>query len=102
MTKATNTNKTVVKATKAAAAPAAKATTKVEVIKTPAAETKADKARAILGNIYGAKEALPARKDIIATLVAEAKLTPAGAATYLQNYKRDHGLVKATAAPATA
>jgi hypothetical protein len=38
---------------------------------------------------------VPQRKDILARVKTEAGLTDAGAATYLQNYKRKHGLSKA-------
>jgi hypothetical protein len=53
--------------------------------------TKADLARVILGEAYSDLKNVPQRKDIIKRLVEEAKLTPAGAATYLQNYKGKHG-----------
>jgi hypothetical protein len=68
--------------------------------------TKADKARVVLAESYSDMAKIPARKDIIGRLVAEAELTPAGAATYLQNYKTKHGLTQkalaAKAEPATA
>lgn len=40
---------------------------------------------------------VPQRKDIIARLMAEASLTAAGAATYLQNMKKKAGYVQAKA-----
>jgi hypothetical protein len=77
-----------------------------EVIAAPAVVTKADKARVVLGEAYADMAKVPARKDIINRLVAEAELTPAGAATYLQNFKTKHGLTQkalaAKAEPATA
>jgi hypothetical protein len=74
-----------------------------EVIKAP---TKADKGREIMAECYADMTKVPARKDIIGRLVAEAALTPAGAATYLQNFKSKNGLTQkalaAKAEPATA
>ena len=97
MTKATNKAATIVNAA-AVAAPAA-----VIVAAPAAAPTKADKARAIFNAAY-ALPVVPARKDIIASMIADAGLTKAGAATYLQNFKNKAGLVvkKAPAAPAVA
>lgn len=68
-------------------------TTTAEVIATPASLNKADKARAIFGQMF-AQSPRPARKDMIARAVAEAGLTQAGAATYLQNYKAKNNLVQ--------
>lgn len=48
-------------------------------------------------------KSVPQRKDILERCIAEAGLTPAGAATYLQNYKRKHGYSQppaTTSAPA--
>lgn len=45
--------------------------------------TKADVAREVFKRMYGTEGV--ARKNIIAALIAEAKLTKAGAATYYQN-----------------
>ena len=56
------------------------------------APTKADKARAIFKECYAMPQ-VPQRKDIINRMVAEAGLTKAGAATYLQNMKTKAGLV---------
>jgi hypothetical protein len=71
-----------------------------EVIAVAMAPTKADKARAIFAECY-AMEQVPERKAIIGRAIAEAGLTKAGAATYLQNYKDKQGLsVKRTAASA--
>lgn len=71
-----------------------------ELISTVKAETKADKARAIFNECY-AQSPIPQRKDILARMQKEADLTPAGSATYLQNFKRVAGLV-ASKAPAVA
>jgi hypothetical protein len=76
----------------------AKATQAV-VVSTPAAASKADKARAIFGEMFK-QEPRPARKDMIARAVKEADLTPAGAATYLQNYKAKNNLVQRRVATA--
>lgn len=65
----------------------------VETIATPAGTSKAKVAKAIFQQMF-AMEPVPARKDMIARAQREADLTPQGAATYLQNYKRDHGLSK--------
>lgn len=70
-------------------------TTKVaapELISTVKATTKADKARAIFNECY-AQSPVPQRKDILERMQKEADLTPAGSATYLQNFKRVAGLV---------
>lgn len=85
-------NKEVIAAAGTKAAPAA-------AIQTAAAPAKADKARAIFDECY-AMPTVPARKDIIQRAVAEAGLTKAGAATYLQNYKTKKGLVVKKAATA--
>jgi hypothetical protein len=79
-----------------AAADAASANKGPEVVTTATADNKAAKARAIFDACY-AMNPVPQRKDIIARAVNEAGLTPAGAATYLQNYKSKKGLVKKTA-----
>lgn len=65
-------------------------------VQTPAAVNKAAIANAIFAECYanGADKA-PQRKDILARVKTEAGLTDAGAATYLQNYKRKNGLSKA-------
>ena len=65
-------------------------------VQTATAENKAAKANAIFAECY-AMSPVPQRKDILARVEKEAGLTPAGAATYLQNYKRKHGLSKAPA-----
>ena len=67
--------------------------TNVEVIATATASNKAAKARAIFDECYK-QTPVPARKDMIQRAVAEAGLTPAGAATYLQNYKAKNNLVQ--------
>lgn len=58
---------------------------------------KSDKAREVFNDCYKSfhtdPKSVPARKDIIARLQAEAGLTHAGAATYLQNMKAKAGLV---------
>lgn len=74
----------------------APAVTKVEPIQTVAAVKKSHLAQAVFDDCYK-QQPVPARKDIIAKLVAEADLTPAGAATYLQNMKKKAGLVKSAA-----
>ena len=61
--------------------------------------SKASKANAIFAEMFG-REVRPARKDMITAVVQQAGLTPAGAATYLQNYKSKHGLVNRTPAAA--
>jgi hypothetical protein len=62
-------------------------------ITTQTAANKAAKAREIFAECY-AQSPVPQRKDILARAISEAGLTPAGAATYLQNYKRKEGLSK--------
>lgn len=49
-------------------------------------------------------KSVPQRKDILQRCIDEAQLTPSGAATYLQNYKRKHGYSHSptTAAPQAA
>lgn len=54
-------------------------------------DTKAAKARVIFDQAY-ADGAKPVRKDLLVKVQKEAGLTPAGSATYLQNYKRANGL----------
>jgi hypothetical protein len=106
MTKATNKNAIVataelgaIKFPKASDFVKAVAETAAPVVETKPV-TKADLARVILAESYG-MAVVPARKEIIKRLVEEAKLTPAGAATYLQNYKTKNGLTqKALAAVA--
>lgn len=71
------------------------------VVSTPAASNKADKARAIFGEMF-AQNPRPARKDMIQRAVSEAGLTQAGAATYLQNYKAKNNLVQRRVVAATA
>lgn len=73
----------------ATAAPAT-ATAGAAVIQS--APSKASKANQIFAEMFG-REVVPARKEMIAAVVQHAGLTPAGAATYLQNYKSKHGLV---------
>lgn len=67
------------------------------VVTTAKADNKADKAREIFNESYAKfhidPKSVPARKDIINRMVTEAGLTPAGAATYLQNFKKKAGLV---------
>ena len=65
----------------------------------PAAVSKASIANAIFKKMFAMPQ-VPARKDMIKAAMAEAKLTEKGAATYLQNYKAKHGLVKKAAATA--
>lgn len=60
-----------------------------ESISTSAGTNKAAIAREIFNEVG---TSLP-RKDVITRFVNEAKLTPAGAATYYQNMKKDAGLV---------
>lgn len=58
--------------------------------------TKAVVARGIMKEMYlegQVKGYVPARKDIINRLVKDAGLTDKGAATYLQNWKKEMGLV---------
>lgn len=61
------------------------------------AARKSDKAREIFNQCYANfhtdPKSVPQRKDIIQRFVTEAGLTPAGAATYLQNMKKKAGLV---------
>lgn len=95
MTKSTNANKTVI-ANNAKVAPAAVISATPAV---PAAPKKADKARAIFAEMY-AQSPVPARKDMLARVQAEAQLTKAGSATYLQNYKTKNNLVVKKAAAA--
>lgn len=64
-----------------------------ETVTTATADSKAKVAKAIFKEMF-AMNPQPARKDMINRAVAEAKLTPQGAATYLQNYKRDNNLSK--------
>ena len=78
----------VVAAAPQASAPAANSAT----ITTAVAVNKADKARVIFAEAY-AQSPVPQRKEIIGRMVAEAGLTKAGAATYLQNFKTKAGLV---------
>lgn len=73
-------------------APAASNKVAPVVIATAKAETKADKARAVFNACY-AMDPVPQRKDIIAKMKSEAGLTDAGAATYLQNFKKAAGIV---------
>lgn len=70
---------------------------KPEVISTPAAASKADKAREVFNDAYSLSP-VPARKVILDCVIGIADLTPAGAATYLQNYKRSQGLMAKQAA----
>lgn len=63
-----------------------------EVIATDVATSKAKIAKGIFAEMFAAQP-VPARKDMIARAVAEAKLTPQGAATYLQNFKKANNLV---------
>lgn len=89
MTKQTTKAATSIKAAgKAKAAP--------EVIATPAAATKADKARVVFDAAY-AQNPVPQRKDIIANAMGAAELSKPAAATYLQNYKRSKGMIAAKA-----
>jgi hypothetical protein len=67
-------------------------TADTNTIQTPAAAKKADLARAIFAESYAASP-VPARKDILARAQAEAGLTKAGSATYLQNYRNAKGMV---------
>lgn len=73
----------------------------VTVTSTPVVEVKADKARVIFAEVY-AMEQVPARKDIIARCVAEAGLTKAGAATYLQIYRKKNNMVATKASVVVA
>ena len=78
---------------------AANTTAGAEVIQ--AAPSKASIANAVFKRMFAMPQ-VPARKDMIKTAMAEAKLTEKGAATYLQNYKAKNGLVKKAAAPVAA
>lgn len=69
-----------------------------ETIVTTVATSKAQKANQIFTESY-AQSPVPQRKDILARAVAEADLTPAGAATYLQNFKAKHHLTKPRTTP---
>lgn len=64
-----------------------------EVIATDVATSKAKIAKGIFSEMF-AVQPVPARKDMIARAVAEAGLTPQGAATYLQNFKKANNLVR--------
>lgn len=70
-----------------------------ETVQTAVSLNKSAIATKIFDESY-AMTPVPQRKDILARVKAEAGLTDAGAATYLQNYKRKHGLSKTTEAPA--
>lgn len=71
-----------------------------ETVVTQTSVNKSAIATAIFDECYKMTP-VPQRKDILARVKTEAGLTDAGAATYLQNYKRKHGLSKTTeAAPA--
>jgi hypothetical protein len=72
-----------------------------ETIQTPAAVNKSAIATAIFDECYKMSP-VPQRKDILARVKQEAGLTDAGAATYLQNYKRKHNLSKSPAQSAPA
>lgn len=74
--------------------------TTATTITTAVAETKASKARAIFATMF-AQSPVPARKDMIAAAIKGAGCTPAGAATYLQDYKGKNGL-SAKRTPAVA
>lgn len=80
-----NANKEIIASAATAAAPFVAVAVK--------ADAKADKARAIFNECYSNPAAIPQRKDIINRFVNEAGLTKAGAATYLQNFKKKAGLV---------
>lgn len=54
--------------------------------------SKAELSRQILDREYAKATPLP-RKDLIALLISEAGCTKAGAGTYLQKYRDDHGWV---------
>lgn len=75
------------------------ASVETRVAKQPVLDTgepsvnKAAMARAIFKEVF-AMSPVPARKDIIDRVIRETGLTPAGAATYLQKYKTDNGLVQ--------
>lgn len=74
-----------------------------ETIQTQTSVNKSAIATAIFDECYKMNP-VPQRKDILARVKEAAGLTDAGAATYLQNYKKKHGLSKvatvAEAAPA--
>lgn len=63
------------------------------VIQTAAGTSKAKVAKGIFQEMF-AMSPVPARKDMIQRAMKEAALSEKGAATYLQNYKRDNGLSK--------
>lgn len=69
-------------------------------ITTVAGKSKSQVAQAIFRECY-AQTPVPQRKDIIARAIAATGLSPAGAATYLQNYKSKHGLTKTAQAAAS-
>jgi hypothetical protein len=67
----------------------------VDKVETIVAVTKASIANPILAEMFAKPEAeRPARKDMILAIRKAAGLTPAGAATYLQNYKAKNGYTK--------
>jgi hypothetical protein len=66
--------------------------TAAEVISTPVAVSKAAKAAEIFQAAYS-EQPVPKRSAILELVVAAADLTPKGAATYLQNFKRKAGLI---------
>lgn len=70
-----------------------------ETIQTATAVNKSAIATKIFDECY-AQSPVPQRKDILARVKTEAGLTDAGAATYLQNYKKKKGLSKTAEAPA--
>lgn len=98
MTQVTSNKETITKAD-VGVLNAAALTGGSETVVTVAGESKAKKAKAIFKEMF-AMQPVPARKDMINRAVAEADLTQQGAATYLQNYKRDNNLSKPRAAVA--
>lgn len=69
------------------------ATNNVVTIK---ALTKADRARDVFADAY-AQPVVPARKEILELAQVVADLSKAAASTYLQNFKRSQGMVRASA-----
>lgn len=68
----------------------------VEVVQTLIVQktvTKADLARVVFNKAYRDPLNVPKRELIIKMMMEEAGLTKAGAATYLQNFKKKAGLV---------
>jgi hypothetical protein len=65
-------------------------------ITTAQSASKAEKARAIFGEMQNSP-----RKDVVARFVTDAGLTEKGAATYYQNFRKEAGLVHNRVEPAS-